>query len=81
MPGVELDVQEITFIPHATKTLGPEELPRSRVSADARRTMRAGGPSNNIVLRNPRQAVCTESKAAEREKRASIWTGQKKGTS
>ncbi len=27
MPGVELDVQEITFIPHATKTLGAEELP------------------------------------------------------
>ncbi len=27
MPVVELDVQEITFIPHATKTLGPEELP------------------------------------------------------
>jgi len=26
MPGVELDVQEITFIPHATKTLGAEEL-------------------------------------------------------
>jgi YebC/PmpR family DNA-binding regulatory protein len=26
MPGVELDVQEITFLPHATKTLGPEEL-------------------------------------------------------
>ena len=27
MPGVELDVQEITFIPQATKTLGAEELP------------------------------------------------------
>src|SRR6185437_11684598 len=27
MPGVELDVQEITFLPHATKTLGAEELP------------------------------------------------------
>lgn len=27
MPGVELDVQEITFIPHATKTLSAEELP------------------------------------------------------
>jgi YebC/PmpR family DNA-binding regulatory protein len=27
MPGVELDVQEITFIPHATKTLTAEELP------------------------------------------------------
>jgi len=27
MPGVELDVQEITFIPHATKTLAAEELP------------------------------------------------------
>ena len=26
MPGVELDVQEITFLPHATKTLGAEEL-------------------------------------------------------
>ena len=26
MPGVELDVQEITFIPQATKTLGAEEL-------------------------------------------------------
>ncbi len=26
MPGVELDVQEITFLPHATKTLGTEEL-------------------------------------------------------
>jgi len=26
MPGVELDVQEITFIPQATKTLGTEEL-------------------------------------------------------
>ena len=26
MPGVELDVQDITFIPHATKTLGAEEL-------------------------------------------------------
>ena len=27
MPGVELDVQEITFLPQATKTLGAEELP------------------------------------------------------
>jgi len=27
MPGVELDVQEITFIPQATKTLAAEELP------------------------------------------------------
>ena len=27
MPGVELDVQEITFIPQATKSLGAEELP------------------------------------------------------
>lgn len=27
MPGVELDVQEITFIPQTTKTLGAEELP------------------------------------------------------
>ncbi len=27
MPGVELDVQEITFIPHAAKSLGAEELP------------------------------------------------------
>ena len=27
MPGVELDVQEITFIPQATKTLGAEDLP------------------------------------------------------
>ena len=27
MPGVELDVQEITFLPHATKTLGADELP------------------------------------------------------
>ena len=27
MPGVELDVQEITFLPQTTKTLGPEELP------------------------------------------------------
>jgi YebC/PmpR family DNA-binding regulatory protein len=27
MPGVELDVQEVTFIPHATKTLSAEELP------------------------------------------------------
>jgi len=27
MPGVELDVQEITFIPQATKTLSAEELP------------------------------------------------------
>jgi len=27
MPGVELDVQEITFIPHDTKTLAAEELP------------------------------------------------------
>jgi len=26
MPGVELDVQEITFLPKATKTLGAEEL-------------------------------------------------------
>jgi YebC/PmpR family DNA-binding regulatory protein len=26
MPGVELDVQEITFIPQTTKTLGPEDL-------------------------------------------------------
>jgi YebC/PmpR family DNA-binding regulatory protein len=26
MPGVELDVQEITFLPQATKTLGAEEL-------------------------------------------------------
>ncbi len=26
MPGVELDVQEITFIPQATKTLGAEDL-------------------------------------------------------
>lgn len=26
MPGVEMDVQEITFIPHATKTLAAEEL-------------------------------------------------------
>lgn len=27
MPGVELDVQEITFIPQTTKTLSAEELP------------------------------------------------------
>ena len=27
MPGVELDVQEITFVPQSTKTLGAEELP------------------------------------------------------
>jgi len=27
MPGVELDVQEITFIPQTTKTLSSEELP------------------------------------------------------
>ena len=27
MPGVELDVQEITFLPQDTKTLGAEELP------------------------------------------------------
>jgi YebC/PmpR family DNA-binding regulatory protein len=27
MPGVELDVQEITFVPQATKTLAAEELP------------------------------------------------------
>jgi len=27
MPGVEFDVQEITFLPQATKTLGAEELP------------------------------------------------------
>ena len=27
MPGVELDVQEITFIPQTTKTLGADELP------------------------------------------------------
>lgn len=27
MPGVELDVQEITFLPQATKTLGAEEMP------------------------------------------------------
>jgi YebC/PmpR family DNA-binding regulatory protein len=27
MPGVELDVQEITFLPQTTKTLGAEELP------------------------------------------------------
>lgn len=27
MPGVELDVQEISFLPQATKTLGAEELP------------------------------------------------------
>lgn len=27
MPGVELDVQEITFIPQTTKTLAAEELP------------------------------------------------------
>jgi len=26
MPGVELDVQEITFIPHDTKTLGADDL-------------------------------------------------------
>jgi len=26
MPGVELDHQEIAFIPQATKTLGAEEL-------------------------------------------------------
>ncbi|HEV7302092.1 MAG TPA: YebC/PmpR family DNA-binding transcriptional regulator [Tepidisphaeraceae bacterium] len=26
MPGIELDVQEITFVPHATKSLGGEEL-------------------------------------------------------
>ena len=27
MPGVELDVQEISFLPHDTKTLSAEELP------------------------------------------------------
>jgi YebC/PmpR family DNA-binding regulatory protein len=27
MPGVELDVQEITFLPQSTKALGAEELP------------------------------------------------------
>ncbi|MCB9852594.1 MAG: YebC/PmpR family DNA-binding transcriptional regulator [Phycisphaerales bacterium] len=27
MPGIELDVQEITFIPHTTKTLSAEDLP------------------------------------------------------
>jgi transcriptional/translational regulatory protein YebC/TACO1 len=26
MPGVELDVQEITFLPQATKTLAADEL-------------------------------------------------------
>jgi hypothetical protein len=26
VPGTELEVQEITFLPQSTKTLGPEEL-------------------------------------------------------